>query len=140
MSLQPPLPLLMLRVQATMLTFFMNEDWTSLMNFCRFVVPNEPNCLLCCVYGSDGDMCHPSQNCPFLLDGYQCFKCRILGRIAIIPFPIHLIIVPNATFCTMGKHWAMCHCMKESMVLIAWVRYEVNNIEFFFGPFGIATH
>jgi hypothetical protein len=30
--------------------------------------------------------------------------------------------------------------MKESMVLIAWVRYEVNNIEFFFGPFGIATH
>ncbi len=74
-SLQPPLPLPMLKVQATVLTSFMNEDRTSLMNFYRFVAPNEPNCLLCCVYGGDGNMCHPTQNCPLLLDGFQCFKC-----------------------------------------------------------------
>jgi hypothetical protein len=40
----------------------------------------------------------------------------------------------------MSKHWAMSHCMKEGMVLIAQVKYEVNNTEFFFGPFGIATY
>ncbi len=74
-SLQPPLPLMMLRVRAMIFTSFMNEDLTSLMNFRWFVVPNEPNLFLCCVYGSDGDMCHPSRNCPLLLDGYQCFKC-----------------------------------------------------------------
>ncbi len=74
-SLQPPLPLPMLKVQATVLTSFMNEDCTSLMNFHQFVALDEPNCLLCFVYGSDGDMCHPSQNCKLLLDGYQCFKC-----------------------------------------------------------------
>jgi hypothetical protein len=65
---------------------------------------------------------------------------HILGRIAIIPFPIHLTIVPSATFCTMGKHWAMSHCMKEGMLLISWVKFEVKDTEFFFGPFGIATH
>jgi hypothetical protein len=30
--------------------------------------------------------------------------------------------------------------MKEGMVLIASVRSRVNDIEFFFGPFGVATH
>jgi len=65
----------MLRVWATLLTSFMNGDPTSLMNFCWFIAPNEPNCLLCCVYGNDGNLCHPNQNCPLLLDGYQCFKC-----------------------------------------------------------------
>jgi hypothetical protein len=30
--------------------------------------------------------------------------------------------------------------MKEGMVLIAWVRSKVNDTEFFFGPFGVATH
>jgi hypothetical protein len=30
--------------------------------------------------------------------------------------------------------------MKEGMVLIAWVKSGVNDIEFFFGPFGVATH
>jgi hypothetical protein len=65
----------MLRARATVLASFMNEDRTSLMNFCRFVAPDEPDCLLCRVYGG---ICHPSQNCPMLLDGYQCFKC--LGR------------------------------------------------------------
>jgi hypothetical protein len=74
-SLQPPLPLPMLRVRATMVTSFMNEDLTSLMNFCWFVTLDEPNCFLCCVCGSDGDVCHLNQNCPLLLDGYQCFKC-----------------------------------------------------------------
>ncbi len=74
LSLQPPLPLPMLRVRATMLTSFMNEDHTSLMNFRGFVASNEPNCLLC-VYGNYGNVCHPNQNCPLLLNGYQYFKC-----------------------------------------------------------------
>ncbi len=65
----------MLRAQATVLTSFMNEDYTSLMNFRRFAIPDEPNCLLCRVHDGDGNVCHPSQNCPLLLDGYQCFKC-----------------------------------------------------------------
>jgi hypothetical protein len=64
----------MLRARATMLTSFMNKDRTSLMNFRRFVVPDKPDCLMRRVYGSDGNVCHPSQNCPLLLDGYQCFK------------------------------------------------------------------
>jgi hypothetical protein len=71
----PPPPLPMFSARATELTSFMNEDCASLMNFCRFVVPNEPNCLLCRVYDDDGNVCHPSQNCPLLLDGFQCFKC-----------------------------------------------------------------
>jgi hypothetical protein len=29
---------------------------------------------------------------------------------------------------------------EEGMVLIAWVRFGVNNTEFFFGPFNVATH
>jgi hypothetical protein len=74
-SFKPPLPLPMFRMRATMFTFFMNEDHTSLMNFCWFVTLDEPNCLLCCVYANDGNVCHSSQNCPLLLDGYQCFKC-----------------------------------------------------------------
>jgi hypothetical protein len=73
-SLQPP-PSPMLRVQATMLASFMNEDHTSLTNFRRFATPDEPNCLLCCVYGDDGNVCHPNRSCPLLLDGHQCFKC-----------------------------------------------------------------
>ncbi len=64
----PPFP--MLRARATVLASFMNEDRTSLMNFRRFAAPDEPDCLMCCVYGGDGDFCHPSQNCPMLLDGY----------------------------------------------------------------------
>ncbi len=40
------------------------------MNLRRFIVFNEPNCLLCYVYGSDGNVRHLSQNCPLLLDGY----------------------------------------------------------------------
>jgi hypothetical protein len=67
----PPPPLPMFRV----LTSFMNEDHTSLTNFHRFIVPDEPNCFLCCVYINDGNVCNPNQNCPLLLDGYQCFKC-----------------------------------------------------------------
>jgi hypothetical protein len=111
----------MLRVWATVLTSFMYEDCTSLTNFRRFVVPHELNCLLCCVYNDDGNMCHPSQSCPLLLDGFNALNVLdcILGRIAIIPFPSHLTIVPNATFCTMGMRWAMSHCMKEGTTLIA---------------------
>ncbi len=73
--IQPPLPLLMLKVWATVFTFFMNEDRTSLMNSHQFVAPDEPNYLLCCVCGNDGNLYHPSQNCQLLLNGYQCFKC-----------------------------------------------------------------
>jgi len=65
---------------------------------------------------------------------------HILGQISIIPFPTHLIIVPSATFCIMGRHWVMSHYMKESMVLIARVRSKVNDTKFFFGSFGVATH
>jgi hypothetical protein len=65
----------MLRVRATVLTSFMNEDRTSLKNFRRFAAPDEPYCLMCSVYGDARNLCHPSQNCPLLLDGYQCFKC-----------------------------------------------------------------
>jgi hypothetical protein len=65
----------MLRARATVLTSFMIEDRTSLMNFRRLAVLDEPDCLMCRVYGGDGNVCHPSQNCPLLLDGYQCFKC-----------------------------------------------------------------
>jgi len=75
LSLQPPLPLPMLRVRAMVLTFFLNEDCTSLTNFRRFAALDEPNCFLCCIYGGDGNVHHPSQNCPLLLDGSQCFKC-----------------------------------------------------------------
>ncbi len=53
----------------------MNEDRTSLMNFRRFVVPDEPNYLLFHVYGGERNVYHPSQNCPLLLDGCRCFKC-----------------------------------------------------------------
>ncbi len=74
-SLEPPPPLPMLRVRATVLTSFMNEDRTSLKNFRRFAALDEPNCLLCSVYGDARNLCHPSQNCPLLLDGYRCFKC-----------------------------------------------------------------
>jgi len=74
-SLEPPPPLPMLRVRATMLTSFMNEDCTSLKNFRRFAAPGEPNCLMCSVYDNSRNLCHPSQNCPLLLDGCRCFKC-----------------------------------------------------------------
>jgi hypothetical protein len=30
--------------------------------------------------------------------------------------------------------------MKEGMVLIAWVKFGVNDTKFFYGPFGVATH
>ncbi len=62
-------------MRAMVLTSFMNEDRTSLMNFRRFVALDEPNCLLCCVYGGDGNVCHPSQTCPLLLNGCRCLKC-----------------------------------------------------------------
>jgi hypothetical protein len=84
MSLQPPPPppslVLTVRatvftVRATVLTSFMNEDRTSLTNFRRFATLDEPNYLLCCVYGGDGNVCHPSRSCLLLLDGHQCFKC-----------------------------------------------------------------
>jgi hypothetical protein len=65
---------------------------------------------------------------------------RILGQIAIIPSSTHLTIVPSATFGTMSRHWVKSHCMKEGMVLIAQVISRVNDTEFFFGPFGVATH
>jgi len=74
-SLEPPPPLPMLRVRVTVLTSFMNEDCTSLKNFHRFVALDEPNCLMCSVYGDVRNLCHPSQNCPLLLDGCRCFKC-----------------------------------------------------------------
>jgi hypothetical protein len=57
----------------------------------------------------------------------------ILGRIAIIPLPTHLTIVPSATFCTMGKHWAMSHCMKEGTMLIAQIKSKVNDTKFSLG-------
>jgi hypothetical protein len=75
LSQQPPSPLLVLSVRGTVLTSFVNEDRAALMNFRRFVAPKEPDCLLCCVYGGDGNVHHPSQNCPLLLDGRRCFKC-----------------------------------------------------------------
>jgi hypothetical protein len=65
---------------------------------------------------------------------------HILGQIIVIPFPNYLTIVPSATFCTMNKRWAMSLCMKESTMSIARVKFRVNGIRFFFGPFGIATH
>jgi hypothetical protein len=65
----------MLSARGTVLTSFVNEDHAALTNFRRFATPEEPDCLLCRVYGSDGNVRHPSQNCPLLLDGRQCFKC-----------------------------------------------------------------
>jgi hypothetical protein len=59
----------MLNVRGTVLTSFVNEDRAALTNLHRFVALDEPDCLLCCVYGSDGDVRHPNQNCPLLLDG-----------------------------------------------------------------------
>jgi hypothetical protein len=64
----------MLSAHGTSLTSFANEDRAALTNFRRFVAPEEPDCLLCCVYNGDGNVRHPSQNCP-LLDGRRCFKC-----------------------------------------------------------------
>jgi hypothetical protein len=61
--------------RGTALISFANEDRASLMNFYRFAAPEELDCLLCCVYGDDGNVRHPTQNCPLLLDGRRCFKC-----------------------------------------------------------------
>jgi hypothetical protein len=120
-SLQPPLPLPMLRVWTIVLTSFMNRDHTSLMNFRQFVVIDEPNCLLCCVYGNDKNVCHPSQNCPLLLDGYQCFKC--FGPHPSLDchnsIPHSLDNCPKCHLWHNGEYWAMSHCMKEGMMLIA---------------------
>jgi hypothetical protein len=72
-SLQPRLPpLLMFKVRATILTSFMNKDHTSLTNFRRFATPNEPNYLLCCVYGDDGNM---GQNAPWMWPLWRGTKC-----------------------------------------------------------------
>jgi hypothetical protein len=71
----PPPSLSMLNMCGIVLTFFVNEDRAALTNFCRFAAPEEPDCFLCCVYGGDGNMRRPSQNCPLLLDGHRCFKC-----------------------------------------------------------------
>jgi hypothetical protein len=65
----------MLNAHGTTLTSFVNEDRVALTNFRRFATPEELNCLLCCVYGGDGNVRHPSQNCPLLLDDRRCFKC-----------------------------------------------------------------
>jgi hypothetical protein len=65
----------MLSARGTVLTSFMNEYRIALTNFRRFAALKEPDCLLCCVYGGDGNMGHLSQNCPLLLDGRRCFKC-----------------------------------------------------------------
>jgi len=67
-SQQPPLPLSMLSARGMVLTSFVNEDCATLTNFRRFATPEEPDCLLCCVYGGDGNVRHPSQNFPLLLD------------------------------------------------------------------------
>ncbi len=64
---------------------------------------------------------------------------RILGRIAVIPFPSHPTFVPSATFCTTGRRWAMSRCTKEGTVSIARVRSGANDTGFFSGPFGVAT-
>jgi hypothetical protein len=142
MSLQPPLPLSMLRVERTMFTSFMNEDHTSLMIFCWFVVPDEPNCFLCCVYGNDGNLCHPNQNCPSLLDGYQCFKC-------LRP---HLKVDCHNSIPHSPNNCPKCHLLHNeqalvnvllcegNMVLIAKVRFGLNDTEFLFGPFGVKSH
>jgi hypothetical protein len=120
---------------------FRNEDRTSLMNFCRFVAPDEFNCFLCCVYGNDGDLYHLSQNCPLLLDGYQCFECfgPHCGVDCHDSIPHSLNNCPNGHLLhderTLGNV-----PLHEGMVLIAWVRYGVNGTKFFFGPYGIATH
>jgi hypothetical protein len=65
----------MLSARGTVLTSFVNEDCAALTNFRQFAAPEEPDCLLCCVYGGDGNVRHPSQNCPLLLDNRECFKC-----------------------------------------------------------------
>jgi hypothetical protein len=103
--MEPPLPLPMLRVRATVLTSFMNEDRTSLKNFRRFATPDEPNCLMCSVYDDARNLCHPVKIvrcCWMVVDASNVWDC-ILGRIALIPFPGHLTVVPSATFCTTGK-------------------------------------
>ncbi len=64
---------------------------------------------------------------------------RILGRIVVIPFPNHPTFVRSATFRTTGQRWATSHCTKEGTVWIARVRSGANDIEFLFGPFGVAT-
>ncbi len=139
-SLQPPSPLPMLRARATVLTSFMNEDRTSLMNFRRFAVPDEPDCLLCRVYGGDGNVCHPSQNCPLLLDGYQCFKClgphlRTNCRNSIPQSPDSC---PKCHLLHNGQAFGNVSC--KGMALIARVKFGLNDTEFFFGPSGVATH
>jgi len=63
---------------------------------------------------------------------------RILGRIAVIPFPNHPTFVPSATFRKTSKRWATSPCTKEGTVSIARVRSGANNTAFFFGPFGDA--
>jgi len=65
----PPLP--MLSSRGAFLTFFVNEDHTALTNFRRFVAPQKLDCFLCCVYGDDGNVRHPSPNCPLLLNSSQ---------------------------------------------------------------------
>jgi hypothetical protein len=74
-SEQPPPLLPMLSARGTVLTSFVNEDCAALTNFRRFATPEEPDCFFCRVYGGDGNVRHPSQNCPLLLDGCRCFKC-----------------------------------------------------------------
>jgi len=65
----------MLSKRGTVLSFFVNEDRSALTNFRQVAASEKPDYLLCCVYGGDGNVRHPSQNCPLLLDGRQCFKC-----------------------------------------------------------------
>ncbi len=72
---KPPLPLPMLSKRGTVFSFFVNEDRSALTNFRQFAASEKPDYLLCCVYGGDGNVHHPSQNCPLLLDSRQCFKC-----------------------------------------------------------------
>jgi len=74
-SQEPPSPLPIFSARGTVLTSFVNEDRAALKNFRQFAAPEEPDCILCCVYGGDGNVRHPSQNCPLLLDGRGCFKC-----------------------------------------------------------------
>jgi len=114
----------MLRVRTIVLTFFMNEDHTSLMNFHWFVVPDEPNCLLCCFNGNDGNVCHPSHNYPLLLDGYQCFICLgpHLRSSCHNSIPQSLINCCKCHLLHNKQALGMSLYMKEGMVLITQVK------------------
>jgi hypothetical protein len=137
----PPPPLPMLRVRATMLTSFMNKDRTSLKNFRRFAALDEPNCLLCSVYGNARNLCHPSQNCPLLLDGYRCFKCLVPHPRSDCPnsIPWSLDSCPKCHLLHNGHALGDVQLHEGRYGVDCPIKSGVNDTAFFFGPFGFAT-